>query len=59
MNSFQKADMKDTLGGGHANGMSVHEQQVLDAIMAYPDEQGISIHELRGKLRGMNDMQMR
>ena len=55
----------DALGGGgggggrHTNGMSIHEQQVLDAIVGYPDEEGISVHELRGKLRGMNDTQMR
>ena len=59
MNSFQKPGMNDSFGGGHGNGMSIHQQQVLDAIMAYPDEQGISVQELRGKLKGMNDMQMR
>ena len=56
-NSFKGGS--DAFGGGQSSGMSTHQQQVLDSIMAYPDEQGISVHELKSKLRGMNDTQVR
>lgn len=60
MNAFGGgAAITDAFGGGQGTGMSTHQQQVLDAIMSCPEEQGISVQELRSKLRGMNETQVR
>ena len=51
--------MGDAFGGGQGSGMSKDQQQVLDAICSYHDEQGISIQQLKQKLRNLSEQQMR
>jgi len=55
----QNSAMKDPFGNKPGSALTTHHRQMLEVIMAYPDEQGISVQELKGRLRGLNEMQIR
>ena len=59
MGTTSMRGMGDAFGGGQGSGMSKDQQQVLDAICSYHDEQGISIQQLKQRLRNLNEQQMR